>query len=112
MRLQVVNQLIDMMKEINDYPVAKYPSFRVMVYLRNKLVDLGFDVDTANMVMATMDVVIPLEYSENDELMQGVFRLADEMAILFMRSHKEAMIEFGSVEVFLKMIEGANLKIE
>lgn len=112
MHLQVLNQLIDMMKEVNKKPVTEYPAFMVFVYLRNKLIELGLDAEIANRVMAAMDVMVPMEFAHDADLMQGVFNLADEMAILIINTHKAMMTEFDSVEVFLKLIEGAHIKIE
>lgn len=108
----MLDQILEMFKEFNTLEIAKFPAFKVRVYLRNKLITLGLTEDLANLATAGVDIVIPVKFGEHDELMDSLFKIADEMAILIIGFHTATMAEFGSTEIFLKMLDGTHLKIE
>ena len=108
----MLDELLETMKGFNTHDVTTFPAYKARVHLRNKLIKLGLDVDLANRATAALDVAVPVEFNEREDLMNLIFAITDEMAILITKFHSAAMKDFGSDEIFLKLLDGANLKIE
>ena len=109
MYLEIVKQLTEQFKALNEQDFAGTPAFKVMLRIRDQLIKLGFDEDLANRAVASIDVTIPVEF--DDESMKAVIDLADEMARLAANVRAAVFRTFGeSDDLFIKMLDGAEIK--
>ena len=107
----MMDQMLKMIEGFNKHEVTEFPAFKARLRLRDNLIELGFDKDLANRAAASIDIEVPVEFNEDDGLMDKLFAVVDEMAVLIDKFHK-ASETFGSEEIFVKLLDGANLKIE
>lgn len=109
MYLGLAKQLTEQIKSLNEQNIADMPTFKVMVHLRDKLIEFGFDNNLANRIVAAMDIQIPNIF--NDETMEAVYELADEMATLTKNMRDAVVVEFGSSDdILLSMMKDASIK--
>lgn len=107
----MISEMIEMLKGFNEKDVTEFPAFKVRLHYRNKLIELGLTEDLANSAAAAMNIAIPPEFNKHDDIMDGLFMVADEIAILAVKFYAASKV-FGSDEIFLKLLDGTDLKIE
>ncbi len=109
----LLDEMLKMLKGFNEQEVYDFPAYKVRLHLRDKLIMLGIADDLANRAAAAPEITVPLVFNENNELMDTLLEVVDEMAILIVKFHSAAMKDFGSSdEIFLKLLDGTNLKLE
>ena len=108
----VMTSLRDQFKEVNntvDFPQT--PFFKVATRLRDQLMERDFNKEMAEDVIANMDIQVDPAFCDTDEKLELLNDLVDNMAEMIYKSYEAYKIEFSRWEVFIKMIEGADIKL-
>ena len=112
-RTRFLNQLLDVFSNIDGKTMKELPMVQATLYLRNELVTRkGFEYEQANQIVSKMEIKLPRDMFDDGEDKAIVLAILDRMADMIGGFWKIMEPELGSFDLFVNMIEGANLVVE
>ena len=112
-RTRFLKQLLDVFSDIDGNTMKELPTIRATLYMRNELVTRkGFEYEQANQIVSKTEIKLPRNMFDDTEDTAAVLAILDRMADMIGDFWKIMGPELGSFDLFVNMIEGANLVIE
>lgn len=105
----LVPQLIEMLRAMQEIDFAETAGFKFMASLRNKLIEAGFSTQTAEALVSSMEIDVPPDSLDDEEVEQ----LSTLYADLLVRLCK-ALTDNGfrdATPALTKMAENFSLKL-
>ena len=115
-RTQLLEQMNDMFIEVAKADVSTFPSLLVTVAMRNALMDYNhgftFTKEEADQIVSRMKIELPMDLFEDEDDKRLIFEIIDSMVEMIAGLYVVIMREIESFDLFLNMIDGANLEIK
>ena len=110
-RTSMLNQLNDMFTGMADLDISTLPTTLVIVAMRNALVERNFTNDEACQIVSKMKIELPVDLFDDEDDKRITYELVDSMVKMIAGFHLVLMTELNSFDLFLNMIDGANLEL-
>ncbi len=110
-RTGMLNHLNNTFGELAEQDISKFPTFLVIVAMRNALMERNFTNDEASQIVSKMKIELPTDLFEDEDDERITYEIVDSMVKMIAGFHLILMTELDSFDLFLNMIDGANLEL-
>lgn len=110
-RTGILTHLNESFAGMAEQDISKFPTFLVIVAMRNALMERGFTDEEASKIVSKMKIELPMDLFDDEDDERITYEIVDSMVKMISGFHLLLMTELDSFDLFLNMIDGANLEL-